>query len=201
MTALSDMGHAAAEAGAWSHMDALELEFLALPMPDRADLAFLREAGVPERALTAHATMTKVAPVSIDRGRFEFQPGGEPMFVNAVRAFTSEVQDLVAWRPSPSVKLRLLGRSFALGEAAIDMAATYFADNALQVWRSPLDWLRAEGRGIVIVDRAAVHDRLRDVPRIAGEDLEHSRQLRDALVPPRPTCRVVLHKTTMEKAA
>lgn len=199
---LPDIGHAAAEAGVWSHTDALDLEFLSLPMPDRSDLAFLWEAGVSARTLSAHGTMTKAASVeALPGGRFEFTGSGDNyMFINAVRAFTGEILDMVAWSPSPLTKLRLMGRAFALGEAAIDMGATYFGSGALQVWRSPLDWLRAEGRGIVIVDRSGVYERLRDVPSIAGEDLEHGRQLQNALIPRRPRARVVVPSTSRKAA-
>jgi hypothetical protein len=48
----------------------------------------------------------------------------------------------------------------------MDDASTYAFDCALNIFSSPLDWLRAERDGIVVIDWSRAFDRLRDAPRI-----------------------------------
>ncbi len=84
------------------------------------------------------------------------------------RNFAFEEQDdWVFWDPRHGKFATYANRVFALGEAAIDEAATYSFDCALNVFDNPISWLLAKRDGIVVLDWRLAFDRLREVPRIA----------------------------------
>ena len=60
----------------------------------------------------------------------------------------------------------------------------------LRIFADPLDWLRAAGNGLVIVDWRQTFDRLRDVPRVAVAE-EILAQYRRAMQPPVPELAVI----------
>lgn len=111
-------------------------------------------------------------------GRFEHFPSGATWFV------FDEHDDLIFWRPGTVETATWTGRSFALNERAIDAASTYALGFALNIFESPLDWLRAGRDGIVIVAWDRAFDRLRNAPRIAVAEKLHDK-LKRHLQPPR----------------
>ena len=79
----------------------------------------------------------------------------------------AEADDMVFWQRQTGRLTTWSGRAFALGQAAIDEAATYSFDCSLNIFDDPLDWLRSRRDGIVVLDWTRAFDRLRDAPRIA----------------------------------
>jgi hypothetical protein len=61
--------------------------------------------------------------------------------------------DLIAWPPlQPARIFRYLGKAVVLGFSQLYDPASYFAGGVLPVHRTPLDWLAAGCRGIVVLD-------------------------------------------------
>jgi len=80
--------------------------------------------------------------------------------------------DIIYWYPKTGELATAYGRAFALGEELITDAFTYSFDGSLVIYADPLEWLRNNRKGIVIVKWEWAFDRLRDCPRIAiPEDL------------------------------
>jgi len=87
--------------------------------------------------------------------------------------------DLAAWEPASFHIASWLGRAFAISEQQIEAPHL----EPLPVWRSPLEWLRAGRRGIVILRPEIAWLRLADVP-ILAENVEHGVELRRLLTSP-----------------
>jgi hypothetical protein len=95
--------------------------------------------------------------------RFEPDDRGERWF-----AFEQvDAGDIVLWHRPTGRITTWCGRAFALGEEVVDNPGTYSFDCALKIFVDPLDWLRANRDGIVVLDWDRAYDRLRDAPRIA----------------------------------
>ena len=87
--------------------------------------------------------------------------------------------DLAAWEPASFHIASWLGRAFAISEQQIEAPHL----EPLPVWRSPLEWLRAGRRGIVILRPEIAWLRLADVP-ILAENVEHGLEPRRLLTSP-----------------
>lgn len=72
--------------------------------------------------------------------------------------------------------------------------------DALWVHRNPLDWLKANREGIVIVQPRFTYAYLRHVPRLAFSSAAHARQVQAWLHPPKPMVKFLI-KTPEERAA
>ena len=94
-------------------------------------------------------------------GRFDENPDGPEWIAS------EEVHDWVFWQPLTGEIATDTGRAFALGEELIDNPATTAFDQQLNIYADPLQWLKNEGRGIVVVNWKFAFDRLRDVTRVA----------------------------------
>lgn len=132
-----------------------------LSYPGQVDLDWLIGEGISTTALVLPSAMM-IAAGSIARdGLFEHDEIGERWL-----AF-EEADDFVFWQPRRDQLATYANRAFALGEAAVDNPGTYAFDCALNIFAGPLDWLREERDGIVVLDWSRAFDRLRDAPRIA----------------------------------
>ncbi|NKK95253.1 MULTISPECIES: hypothetical protein [Rhizobium] len=81
-----------------------------------------------------------------------------------------ECEDICFWRPESEELARWTGRAFALGEQAVDNAGTYSIGHCLQVFRTPLCWLKGGRDGIVVIDWERAFDELRHCPRVAVDE-------------------------------
>jgi hypothetical protein len=130
--------------------------------------------------------------VFFSSGRFEFGADAKGHSVSAIiipAIGHGGLIDLVAWLPKSGALASWLGASFCLGdERQIDGP---YLDEPLQVWRSPVSWLKAERRGIVIVEKSRAFDRLRDVPELVCEDPDHAHALRGVVSSPPIVPRVI----------
>ena len=89
------------------------------------------------------------------------------------------VADLVAWPLAhPEHVMTMFGRCGLLGVWEALGPATYFMGGALNLYRTPLDWLREGCRGAAIVVPSIAAQQLVDAPGfIAAQDHRHGREL------------------------
>ena len=129
----------------------------------QAHLDALAAVGVTGRAIVA-AGLFGVAPATFGpspRGGFpgywDLQADGRPAVVLPVLEGGALV-DLVAWRTSAPEDWRLrTGHGLVLGRDA--MLEAEVAGGSLRVFATPLEWLRAECKGAVVLDWTPAHVR------------------------------------------
>ena len=128
-------------------------------------------------------------------GIYQPAPGGRKAFIQPVYGEVPppkvpiidpadpEPIDLVAWFPGEPARWWLRrGTAVLLGEIEVVCAEVY--DEPIQVRRTPLDWLKAGGDGIVILaDPATASLYLRAI-KIVAEDVSHGLELERSLRPP-----------------
>lgn len=141
--------------------------------------AYLRDHGLDWSAIAAEAGLLLLARVRFEPPR-QFEFGGR-VLAAVIEALDEggAVRDLVAWPVSrPDKAASLFGRAGMVGERALFDPATFLFDAPLVVHRTPLDWLRAGGRGCAVVDPGRAGRLLLDVPgRIAAQDDAHGAEL------------------------
>jgi hypothetical protein len=122
-------------------------------------------------------------------GRFEFardmrDPSGHVLavIIPALDEWGQTI-DLVAWRLDSGAVATWRGEAVMLGEEQIN--ATRLEVDGLRAFPSPLEWLRAGRRGVVILDRERARWRLSD-ERLIVTDATFGRRLREALRLPEP---------------
>ncbi len=131
------------------------------PYMDLPQFTWFKSQGIPASFLVEMAmTVRVVHGVCTPDGWLDLDPDG--------RSFITFEQDndCVFWCPATGELTTWHHRAFALGEDNIVNAGTYALDGYLTIYRDPLEWLRDEGRGIVILDWSRAFDMLRDAPRI-----------------------------------
>ena len=159
---------------------------------DRADptpelLAYIRREPIPMGAVYAFAGMIAVARVRFFAGRhFDFDDDGMPgVVIEALGDDAESIEDLVAWPlDRPDKFATALGRARGLGVDQARNPASIFGGKPLRVWRTPLAWLKAGCQGVVILNQSAAVLWLGDaLGTIAGEDIEHAREIGRLLHP------------------
>ena len=175
------------------------------------DLAPLPQAGVGGPGL---AVGPALACVRVANETFVFDDEAASAFVIPVRVenhITPEVSDpvqtvrdgkivdLVAFHPAHSHCWALrYGSAEWLG--AIE--AQYLDPEPVPVWRSPLSWLRADCRGLLLLgDRASQYRILTLLNSIVAEDERHAAELRCVLARPWPVPQVVSSQAEVRHAA
>jgi hypothetical protein len=129
----------------------------------RRDFVALEQLGVPSAFLYCSSLSFGVSPIDVfsDDGTFQSVDCGELAIILPTRPIAppadpnfpdDDVGDLVAWRASDHARSwRRRGVTPFLNERAIDRAEIFCEE--LLVHPTPLDWMRAAGSGIVILDR------------------------------------------------
>ena len=146
-------------------------------------LHYVRRHGLELGRISGFAGATGIlAIVDCGNGRFDWEAPGEltPGFICEALAEDGEtVIDLVAWPlDRPATVLTMFGRAPLLGLWEAMNPATYFGGKALQMHRTPLEWLQAGCRGAAVVRPEAAARLLFDLDgAIAGRDERHRRQL------------------------
>lgn len=156
---------------------------------DQQSIDWLKERGISNGAMIRPRPIKMTAVDFEGNGSFVRNPGGVGVFTLIVDE-NEEVVDLLAWQPRSGRLATLRGHAFALGQDQILSPGTYALGGALRVHRSPLAWLRAERRGIVILNSREVYTRLGQVERIEAEDSAHARELQRLIAPPPPRARI-----------
>jgi hypothetical protein len=93
------------------------------------------------------------------------------------------VSDLAAWQPSTGRLMTRLGAVGLLGQREAEEAHDDISARPVSVWRTPLNWLRAGRKGVVIIDREMAAHILGGLP-VIPDDAQHGRALLALRVPP-----------------
>lgn len=120
--------------------------------------------------------------------------GANKSMIFVARDHVGEPVNLIAWCPRVDRIASAEGRVTLLGEQ--DVSATRL-DEPLQIFRSPIGWLKAGRRGAVIVRKSNAWRILEGVTVLA-EDVDHGLELRKVLAVPAP---VVVVRAPAERLA
>lgn len=99
--------------------------------------------------------------------------------------------DVIAWHVETGTVASWLGLCPVLGLADARFGPRLSTEGTLPVHRTPLGWLQAERRGLVIVDRSQA-DLLNGLGPFACEDDAHGREMHALLTRPRPAPHIVV---------
>ena len=130
--------------------------------------------------------------VRFEGSRFVIHPSGQPV-VTFRAEDRGEIIDLIAWAPTMSKVGSWHGAAFCLGDAdQFFNPATCFGGSTLRVHRTPLEWLKAQRDGIVIVQPRLAYAYLRNVPRLSFADRLHAQRVKRWLQPPKPKTEILI---------
>jgi hypothetical protein len=156
--------------------------------PSDDDIRLLLDHGVDGDAMTQPYPIG-AANVHFDGNTFDIDPRGQ-------RALTfraedrGEVIDLIAWSPISGELASWRGIAFCLGDLdQIFNPATYFMGGVLRLHRSPLEWLRANRDGILIVQPQLAYACLRNACRLS---FSYAQQAERWLEPPKPSVELLV---------
>lgn len=145
----------------------------------------LRSLGVSSQTIARIGDQQ--APFGISKvdhiGQAIYQPGGERQSIVTPVYDGCDLIDLISWQTSfPARWLWRCGAAWALGIDSI--ASNNWTDDPLQIFATPLDWLRGGADGLVILDWDAPE--IRQLLRVKAiqSDLAIAAQLRSALMKP-----------------
>ena len=179
-------------------------EFLsAVPRLRRCHLDRLAALGIGAHEILAagNAGMARIRRHA--GGLYEPDDTGDPALI--VPIFLGEIpapgnpvaepilDDLIAWHPDRPNRWALrAGTAVTLGNA--------WGSWPLPIHRTPLDWLRAGGAGVVILDWVGAFLRFGDSPLLA-QDLEHGQEIRERLTRPVPCPPILVPNAAKENLA
>lgn len=127
----------------------------------QSHIDWLIAQGVPAIAIVMPYVVEIARGIRAADGIFEHDPLGALWFV------FSEPNDTIFWNSKTGEVATDLGSAFALGQEEIANPGATSLGQWLHVHESPLDWLRASRRGIVVLRWEWAFEQLRDVERIA----------------------------------
>lgn len=122
-------------------------------------------------------------------------------FAVVVRDESGEPCDIAVWHPQTNRVAAWRGTAWALGQGEFPHPLSVLrADRAVTVFASPMQWLAADRRGLVVVDWQRARRPLLDGggPYVA-EDFALARRVRSVLTPPTP--RVLTSSSILKVAA
>jgi hypothetical protein len=161
-----------------------------VPAPNPAELRWLRGQGV-SRAAILYPWPIGATNVTFNGKGFELDAHGERVLTFLVEDWGGAI-DIAAFQPRTGKLATWLGAGFAIGQDAIFNPATYFADGALLVHETPVQWLLADRDGIVIAQPDLAHAYLANLQRVVCSDTAHARQVERWLQSPRPTVEILV---------
>ena len=163
---------------------------------DNVAMAWLVKSGVSHSDRLGCGNAGVVAVETTRDGLYQPAPGGRRAFIMPVYGpfrppkvpiadpADAAPIDLLGWYSHrPGRWWRRRGVAIILGEWAVELGETY--DEPVRVYRTPLDWLRAGGEGLVIVDWTEAYFRLAGLQLVAS-DVAHGEELQRRLRPPQP---------------
>ncbi|MFG1331141.1 hypothetical protein V5F41_07785 [Xanthobacter autotrophicus] len=138
--------------------------------------------------------------------RFHIDPAGE--LAGVVEALEIEhgerwQVDHVAWPlDRPSEFATAIGHADMLGADQVDNPASFFGGRPLPILRTPLAWLRAGCRGVVVLDERRAGARLAAaLGNLLAEDLDHARELHRMMGRAFPTNRIRVPASSIHRGA
>lgn len=153
-------------------------------------MAELRRQGVDRKTFKT-VSIRQANVVWCGANRFEFTAKGRSLwthygdqaFIILVRDAFGRAVDIVACDPRNNRLSAWLGRAYAVGQ---DSVLAGRMSEGLLVHRTLLNYLRASGKGIVILNYEAARNYLADAGPLIAEDPKHRRELTAALTHPLP---------------
>jgi hypothetical protein len=172
----------------------MDVTYSGLPYPTSAEIERLFKSGVPAGAMTELWPIKSAKVRFFDGGTFDFDREGHPAIIFLAED-CGEVIDLIAWQQKSAAVASWRGAAFCLGDTEhIFNPATYFADDALRIHRTPLDWLKASRDGICIVRPALAYAYLRGVLRVSCADEVYLQQVKRWVQAPKPTVKFLVEE-------
>lgn len=172
------------------NINSLRAQHRAWGLPTEAQIGWLLDHGVSTETLETE--LIAATSARFDERFFVPYPDGEKALI--FRATDrDEVIDLIAWSPRTDQVGSFLGLAFCLGDQdQLHNPASWFAGGGLNIYRSPLGWLRGNRRGIVIVDAQQTYAMLRHVPRLLVDNIAHGEQVKRWMRPPKLTTQILV---------
>lgn len=164
----------------------------------------LLRLGVP-RSIVEKLPIRQGNIVDVGANRFEFEilcrscwsGGGKPAIVIPVYDLQGDLVDLAAWGPKTNRLWTWRGLAWALGQH------TVFAprlSEGLLVHRTPLGWLRAGCKGVVIINPRMAREYLIAAGPLIAEDAKHCQELAAVLTQSPPPIYVASTPTAAKGA-
>lgn len=151
--------------------------------------------GVTDPDAQAHCGLVQIEHPDI--GRFyEPRPGGEYAIIVPVMD-GEELVDLLAFDPRKPDRwwVRLDACCFLGGDNIFCQSAP------IEIWRTPLRWLKATCEGVVVLDWGAASPTLRPLEEAHAEDTDHGQDIRRRLQQPLPIPEIRVPECTVKRAA
>jgi hypothetical protein len=149
-------------------MDAARAEIWLEPL-NQGQIDQLLGAGITTTTILWPSVVMATRGTRAHDGRFDYHPRARPDWLAFIETDDCVFCPFDRLDDEAPPFATAEGRAFALGEDNIGNAGTYAFDGWLHVHATPLAWLQAGRRGIVIVNWDRIFNCLRDCPRILGE--------------------------------
>jgi hypothetical protein len=156
---------------------------------EQRDLNWLRASGVKPRAMWHPVLILRGAVRLVGRALFDpAHPNDEeakPAYLLLTRNSVGDPSDIVAWNPRIRFLRSLFGYAQMLGEEEI-YAPRLECEGCLRVLCDPLDWLRLNRRGVVLLDGITSAPQLAAVGPLMVEDAAHRAHVLRLITTPSP---------------
>src|SRR4029077_2255613 len=174
-----------------------ELDDIQCGTPNGKELLHLKKRGVSMNALT-WPWIIGAATVSFDdKAGFDFDAAGTRALIFRAEDCGTPI-DLVAWNAQCFASLN--GSAFCVGDLdQIFSPATWFSGDGLHIHTGPIEWLRADRAGIVILNFNLCWAYLRNVPRVICQNELIAARVHRHLKPPRCTTKILVSRSIAEK--
>ncbi len=172
-----------------------------LPIPSDNVVRWLIHQGIGDDVLTLPWPLKEARVVFADRHTFDFDDSGEPALIFRAED-RGECTDLIVWSARTNKIASWRNAAFCLGDQDDCFnPGSWALGGALRVHRTPLEWLKANRDGITIIRPDLTYAMLRHVPRIVFADAAYGRQVRQWLVPPKPSVEFLVEVQDERQAA
>jgi hypothetical protein len=163
---------------------ALILDPAEVSTPSTMAIRWLLSNGVAIEPVTRRWSIGAAHVCFQPTGRYTPASCGDFAFVFACMTIDG-VTDLAAWQPSTGRLMTRLGFAGLLGQRQAEEAREDITARPVQVWRTPLHWLRAGRAGVVVIDRVKAALLLGDlnVTPDPTDIVPHGRELKALRIP------------------
>jgi hypothetical protein len=188
------------------HFKPLLQQFYELADWTPAAALFVKSNGFDLELINAHAGTIALLPCTLDGdGFFDFDSEGEVCCVFEVLDEDAATPiDLCAFQVAhPNCFGTAIGSAALLGLTNVTNPASWSFGKVMPVYRRPIDWLRADCEGVVILNhRTAPAFLSRKLGNLLAEDETHARDLKSLLcTPPVDPKSILFPKSAARRAA